>query len=151
MSAYGAGKAVCLSFDLCSNIRQHSFIFVQKDTDFRRTWNKEEYAAKARAREAKDRLAEENDERRKMGLSPLKPKKKEEEDDGNKQKLTHRTERLELEKNVGKVQVIQSTDSRKQPGFYCKDCDITIKDSVTYIDHLNGRKRNKQTPPRKKK
>ncbi|KAG1438097.1 hypothetical protein G6F56_012789 [Rhizopus delemar] len=54
--------------------------------------------------------------------------------------LSHRTKRLELEKNVGKVQVIQSTDARKQPGFYCKDCDITIKDSVTYIDHLNGRK-----------
>ncbi|KAI9275385.1 hypothetical protein BY458DRAFT_507259 [Sporodiniella umbellata] len=119
MSAYGSGKA--------------------NDTDFRRKWDREEYAAKARARESRDRFAEENEERRKKGLPPLKPKKTEEENE-SKQKLSHRTERLELEKNVGKVQVIQSTDSRKQPGYYCKDCDITIKDSVTYIDHLNGRK-----------
>ncbi|KAI8989581.1 hypothetical protein BDB01DRAFT_782390 [Pilobolus umbonatus] len=120
MSAYGAGKA--------------------KDTDFRRTWNKEEYAAKGRSRDARDRMAEKNDERRKLGLPPLKPKKETKEEDEPKELLKHREQRVDLEKNVGKIQVVQSMDSRRQPGFYCKDCDVTIKDSVTYIDHLNGRK-----------
>ncbi|KAI8085381.1 hypothetical protein BDF21DRAFT_336611 [Thamnidium elegans] len=120
MSAYGAGKA--------------------KDTDFRRTWNKAEYAAKAKARESRDRQAEQNDERRKLGLPPLKPRKEYKEDDTSKEALKAREERINIEQNVGKIQVVQAADSRKQPGFYCKDCDVTIKDSVTYIDHLNGRK-----------
>ncbi|KAG2203584.1 hypothetical protein INT46_011134 [Mucor plumbeus] len=119
MSAYGAGKA--------------------KDTDFRRTWNKEEYAAKAKARENRDRFAEKNDERKKLGLPPLKPRK-EIEDDESKEALKAREEKVDIDSNVGKVQVVQAADSRKQPGFYCKACDITIKDSVTWIDHLNGRK-----------
>ncbi|KAI8639006.1 hypothetical protein BD408DRAFT_422119 [Parasitella parasitica] len=119
MSAYGAGKA--------------------KDTDFRRTWNKEEYAAKAKARENRDRFAEKNDERKKLGLPPLKARR-EIVDDSSKEALKAREEKVDIESNVGKIQVVQAADSRKQPGFYCKACDITIKDSVTWIDHLNGRK-----------
>ncbi|GAA5817702.1 hypothetical protein MFLAVUS_011253 [Mucor flavus] len=111
-----------------------------KDTDFRRTWNKAEYAAKGKARESRDRQAEQNDERRKLGLPPLKPRKEYKEDDTSKEALKAREERINIEQNVGKIQVVQAADSRKQPGFYCKDCDVTIKDSVTYIDHLNGRK-----------
>jgi U4/U6.U5 tri-snRNP component SNU23 len=85
-------------------------------------------------------MAEKNDERKKLGLPPLKPRR-EIENDESKQALKHREEKVDIERNVGKIQVVQAVDSRKQPGFYCKDCDITIKDSVTYIDHLNGRKR----------
>lgn len=117
------------------------YLIIQKDTDFRRTWNKAEYAAKAKARESRDRQAEQNDERRKLGLPPLKPRKEYKEDDTSKEALKAREERINIEQNVGKIQVVQAADSRKQPGFYCKDCDVTIKDSVTYIDHLNGRKR----------
>lgn len=118
-----------------------SFFFTQKDTDFRRTWNKEEYAAKAKARESRDRLAEKNDERKKLGLPPLKPRREYNDDDSNKEALKSREKKVDIEQNVGKIQVVQAVDSKKQPGFYCKDCDVTIKDSVTYIDHLNGRKR----------
>lgn len=75
-----------------------------------------------------------------MGLPPLKPRK-EIEDDESKEALKAREEKVDIDSNVGKVQVVQAADSRKQPGFYCKACDITIKDSVTWIDHLNGRKR----------
>jgi U4/U6.U5 tri-snRNP component SNU23 len=70
----------------------------------------------------------------------LKPRK-EIEDDESKEALKAREEKVDIDSNVGKVQVVQAADSRKQPGFYCKACDITIKDSVTWIDHLNGRKR----------
>ncbi|CAO3682797.1 unnamed protein product [Umbelopsis ramanniana] len=41
-----------------------------KDTTFRRTWNKEEYAAKAQERETADKLVEENEERKAKGLKP---------------------------------------------------------------------------------
>ncbi|KAI8321420.1 hypothetical protein GQ54DRAFT_298002 [Martensiomyces pterosporus] len=41
---------------------------------------------------------------------------------------------------VGKVQVVQSSSSAsKQPGFYCKVCDVTVKDSLSYLDHINGK------------
>lgn len=142
MSAYGAGKAVRQNhIHQTSTYINKLYFFFQKDTDFRRTWNKEEYAAKAKARENRDRLAEKNDERKKLGLPPLKPRREYNDDDTNKEALKHREEKVNIEQNVGKIQVVQAVDSRKQPGFYCKDCDVTIKDSVTYIDHLNGRKR----------
>ncbi|KAI8048059.1 uncharacterized protein B0P05DRAFT_519544 [Gilbertella persicaria] len=120
MSAYGSDKAA--------------------DTDFRRKWDKAEYAAKARAREEQYRMSDQNDERRKRGLPPLNLNKPHDKEDTNKDLMKHREENIDLEKNVGKIQVVQSLESRKQPGFYCKACDVTIKDSVTYIDHLNGRK-----------
>ncbi|KAI8883815.1 hypothetical protein K501DRAFT_272296 [Backusella circina FSU 941] len=118
MSAYGSGRA--------------------KDTDFRRTWNKEEYAAKAKARESRDKFAEKNDERRKLGLPALKQKRIEEEDDGEPKELMKiRDKKIDLESNIGKIQVVQDS---KQPGYYCKACDITVKDSINYLDHINGRK-----------
>lgn len=142
MSAYGAGKAVSVFSKILFTITRLTIsFFTQKDTDFRRTWNKEEYAAKAKARESRDRLAEKNDERKKLGLPPLKPRREYNDDDSNKEALKSREKKVDIEQNVGKIQVVQAVDSKKQPGFYCKDCDVTIKDSVTYIDHLNGRKR----------
>lgn len=74
-----------------------------------------------------------------MGLPPLKSNRKER--DEPKELLTYREKAIDVEKNVGKIQVVQNAESRKQPGFYCEACDITIKDSVTWLDHLNGRKR----------
>jgi len=36
---------------------------------------------------------------------------------------------------------VQSTSiASKQPGFYCKICDCVVKDSVNYLDHINGKK-----------
>jgi len=50
---------------------------------------------------------------------------------------------LELEKNLGKTMVVQNPGGRGpgQPGFYCETCNRTYKDSVGYLDHINGRAR----------
>lgn len=50
---------------------------------------------------------------------------------------------LDLEKNVGKTLMVDSsTDSgRKGPGYYCELCRRTCKDSIGYLDHINGRSR----------
>ncbi|KAF7725764.1 zinc finger, matrin-type 2 [Apophysomyces ossiformis] len=106
-SAYGSGKA--------------------SDTDFRRTWDKAEYAAKARAREAK------YEERKKPKKEPEEPR----------ELLRSREEKLPLDVNVGKTVVVQggaSGEAARQPGFYCKVCDLVVKDNVNYLDHINGRK-----------
>lgn len=34
----------------------------------------------------------------------------------------------------------------KLSGYYCKICDCTLRDSITYLDHINGRKRKHEIP-----
>ncbi|RPD63873.1 hypothetical protein L227DRAFT_521072 [Lentinus tigrinus ALCF2SS1-6] len=110
------------------------------DTDFRKKWDKEEYAEKARQRdqEEKERM-QENEERLKQGKKPRKSRK----DDLPKptELMKRREGSLELEKNLGKTIVVQNAGNRGPgvPGFYCETCNRTYKDSAGYLDHINGR------------
>lgn len=48
--------------------------------------------------------------------------------------------RVDYGSQVGKKQVVSLVGDRaKQGGFYCKICDILMKDSLAYADHLNGK------------
>ncbi|OCH85129.1 hypothetical protein OBBRIDRAFT_740439 [Obba rivulosa] len=111
-----------------------------KDTDFRKKWDKEEYAEKARQKdlEEKERM-QENEERIKQGKKPRKGRK----DDLPKptELMKRRQGSLELEKNLGKTIVVQNAGTRGPgvPGFYCEACNRTYKDSSGYLDHINGR------------
>ncbi|KZT70912.1 hypothetical protein DAEQUDRAFT_666824 [Daedalea quercina L-15889] len=110
------------------------------DTDFRKKWDKEEYADKARQRdqEEKERM-QENEERLKQGKKPRKGKR----DDLPKptELMKRREGSLELEKNLNKTMIVQNAGTRGPgvPGFYCETCNRTYKDSIGYLDHLNGR------------
>jgi len=110
------------------------------DTDFRKKWDKEEYAEKARQKdqEEKERM-QENEERLKQGKKPRKGRK---EDLPKPTELMKRREAdLELDKNLGKTMVVQNAGTRGPgvPGFYCETCNRTYKDSAGYLDHINGR------------
>jgi len=115
------------------------------DTDFRKKWDKEEYAEKARQKDLEEReRMQENEERMKKGKRPLK---------GKKMDLPKPTELmkaregpLELDKNLGKTMVVQNPGGRGpgQPGFYCETCSRTYKDSTAYLDHINSRARTSQ-------
>jgi U4/U6.U5 tri-snRNP component SNU23 len=50
---------------------------------------------------------------------------------------------LELDKNLNKVMIVNANagGGAGQPGFYCDVCKRTSKDSVGYLDHINGRSR----------
>ena len=110
------------------------------DTSFRKTWDRAEYAAKADAREAK--VKEEGKARYEAKLEGKKyiprastpPDAKEAES---------RTSRLDVASNVGKTSLVPagaSTGKRgKGAGFYCADCDLTFKDNLQFVDHLNSR------------
>ncbi|KAI9287873.1 hypothetical protein BC943DRAFT_358370 [Umbelopsis sp. AD052] len=116
-----------------------------KDTTFRRTWNKEEYAAKAQEREAADKLAEENEDRKAKGLKP-KYQRSSTPAQPQRELLKARDEKVVLDANLNKTQVVSTGaagPASKQPGFYCKACDCVVKDSTNYLDHINGKKHQK--------
>ncbi|KIP04107.1 hypothetical protein PHLGIDRAFT_31508 [Phlebiopsis gigantea 11061_1 CR5-6] len=110
------------------------------DTDFRKKWDKEEYAEKAKKKdeEERDRMKE-NEERMKQGKKPRRGRK----DDLPKptELMKRREGSLDLDKNLNKTMVVQNTSGRGPgiPGFYCETCNRTYKDSTGYLDHINGR------------
>ncbi|KAJ3180472.1 hypothetical protein HDU87_001981 [Geranomyces variabilis] len=108
------------------------------DTNFRRKWDREEYAERAKTREKNPALAEKNDSRRRRGLAP----QDDEEEHVEKELLKARDTPIDLTSNLNKTQIVQSTGGQ-QPGFYCAACDCTVKDSVNYLDHINGAKHQK--------
>ncbi|TPX61520.1 hypothetical protein PhCBS80983_g01037 [Powellomyces hirtus] len=111
------------------------------DTNFRRKWDREEYTQRAKDREKNAALAEKNDSRRRRGLAPEKDK---DEEYVEQELLQAREEAIDLTSNLNKTVIVQSSSvASKQPGFYCKACDCTVKDSVNYLDHINGWKHQK--------
>ncbi|KAJ2360617.1 U4/U6.U5 snRNP associated protein, partial [Coemansia sp. RSA 2607] len=111
----------------------------KKNSNSRRTWDAAVYEQKAREREQQIKDEEEDEERRRKGLKPrVRP--------GTtatvktKGLLEARKQAVNLEGMVGKVQVVQASSAASgQPGFYCSVCDVTVKDSLTYLDHINGK------------
>ncbi|KAI9192930.1 U4/U6.U5 tri-snRNP component [Polychytrium aggregatum] len=109
------------------------------DTDFRRKWDKDEFAEKARLREQGALERDQELERKRKGLSAKASAKTEPEEE--KALLKAREERIDFTVNLNKTQVVQvAVGSSKQPGFYCEVCDCTVKDNVSYLDHINGKK-----------
>ncbi|KAF8160772.1 hypothetical protein B0H34DRAFT_795642 [Crassisporium funariophilum] len=111
------------------------------DTDFRKKWDKEEYAERAKKKDQEEReRMQENEERLKQGKRPRKGKK-----GGDLPKPTElmkqRDAPLDLDKNLNKTMVVQNPGGKGpgQPGFYCETCSRTYKDSVGYLDHINSR------------
>ena len=59
------------------------------------------------------------------------------------QMLQAREGQLELNKNEGKTMIVTNATGRGpgQPGYYCELCHRTYKDSIGYLNHINGRSR----------
>merc|ERR1712194_117654 len=58
--------------------------------------------------------------------------------------LKQRSEELALAKNLGKMQVVtQHTIKPMQGGYWCSVCECLLKDSSTYLEHVNGRRHNR--------
>ncbi len=36
------------------------------------------------------------------------------------------------------------TEKNRKTGFYCETCDCDMNDSLTYLDHLNGKSHNRK-------
>ncbi|XP_039295238.1 zinc finger matrin-type protein 2 [Nilaparvata lugens] len=95
--------------------------------DHRRKWDRGQYE-----RLAAERLQEELDslEAANQKQPPVK-----------RELLKQRDYRVDLESRLGKSIVItKNTPSSQTGGYYCNVCDCVVKDSINFLDHINGKK-----------
>ncbi|XP_054262983.1 zinc finger matrin-type protein 2 [Macrosteles quadrilineatus] len=98
-----------------------------KIEDHRKKWDREEYE-----RLAAERIQEELDAQEKAHQKqpPVK-----------RELLRQRDYRVDLESKLGKSIVItKNTPSSQTGGYYCNVCDCVVKDSINFLDHINGKK-----------
>ncbi|KAI4349908.1 hypothetical protein L6164_010450 [Bauhinia variegata] len=97
------------------------------DNTFRRKFDREEYLERARERERQEAEAR------------SKPKAK--GPPVQRQPLKHRDYIVDLESRLGKTQVVTPVAPlSQQAGYFCSVCQCVVKDSATYLDHINGKK-----------
>lgn len=135
----------------------------------RRTWDKKAYEERAKARLAAEENGESTSNRKIPKESSIFKTEVEKEefqkaDEGamgplNSKRafLKARTQKVDLESKVGKTEIIDPssaaisssvdvsisdgvTKSVTGVGWHCKVCDCFLKDSLTYLDHINGKK-----------
>lgn len=94
--------------------------------DHRRKWDKDEYE-----RIAAERLRDDSDSD--DDSSSKAPTQRE--------YLKQRDYKVDLESRLGKSVVInKSTPNSQSGGYYCNVCDCVVKDSINFLDHINGKK-----------
>ena len=107
------------------------------DTSFRRTYDLDEYAAKAKARESSEREeAKARYEAKLAGKKYYKPMT------GDETHTRARRDVLDLEANVGKTMLVPAGAGQgkrgRGAGFYCAACDLTFKDNIQWVEHINS-------------
>ncbi|KAI0907289.1 hypothetical protein F4823DRAFT_626427 [Ustulina deusta] len=107
------------------------------DTSFRRTYDLDEYAEKARVRESGEREeAKARYEAKLAGKKYFKPMT------GDETHTRARREVLDLEANVGKTMLVPAGAGQgkrgRGAGFYCAACDLTFKDNIQWVEHINS-------------
>ncbi|RFU30574.1 hypothetical protein B7463_g5785, partial [Scytalidium lignicola] len=107
------------------------------DTDFRKKYDRAEYAKIAAEREAKEK-----EERKARYEAKLAGKKYYAPLTGDEELTQARASRLDVSANVGKIMLMPagaSTGKRgRGAGFYCAACDLTFKDSIQWVEHENS-------------
>lgn len=56
--------------------------------------------------------------------------------------LQARREKVDVEAKVGKIEIVDPNQVEKGgAGYWCEVCACLLKDSASYLDHINGKKR----------
>ncbi|CAG0920756.1 unnamed protein product [Notodromas monacha] len=103
-----------------------------KSTDHRRKWDRNEYERMARER-ILDRIHSQEEEQEAETSADGEATQRE--------MLRQRDYKVDLDSKLGKSQVItRSTPMSGTGGYYCNVCDCVVKDSINFLDHINGKK-----------
>lgn len=95
--------------------------------DHRRKWDRKEYE-----RMAQDRLRDEKADAKALADG---------EASTSRELLKRRDYKVDLDSKLGKSVVIsKTTPSSQSGGYYCNVCDCVVKDSINFLDHINGKK-----------
>ena len=54
--------------------------------------------------------------------------------------LKARKGKVDLDSGAGKIKRVQGGDG----GYYCEVCECSLRDSVAYLDHINGKKHQRK-------
>lgn len=105
------------------------------DTDFRKTWDLEEYAAKGKEREAKEKEeGKARYEAKLAGKKYFKPLT------GDETYTSARRHVIDFTQQIGKTQLVPGGAGvgkrGRGAGQYCEACDLTFKDNRQYIEHI---------------
>ncbi|KAF6260977.1 hypothetical protein COO60DRAFT_1269087 [Scenedesmus sp. NREL 46B-D3] len=115
------------------------------DNTARRTWDKDEFAEKAAKREAE--AAADDDEDSALAIKKRKRLERDPLHQGlivARSNLQKRDYAVNLSDRLGKTQVIGlNTPLNQQAGYYCSVCDCVLRDSQSYLDHINGKYHNR--------
>ncbi|KAK8217542.1 U4/U6.U5 snRNP associated protein [Zalaria obscura] len=110
------------------------------DTSFRKTWDREEYAQKAAAREAK--IKEEGRAKYEAAVSGKKYIRRA-STPPDARETEARKARLDVSAQVGKTFLVPAGSATgkkgRGAGFYCESCDLTFKDNLQFVEHLNSK------------
>jgi U4/U6.U5 tri-snRNP component SNU23 len=92
--------------------------------DHRRKWDTSEFEEKAKKRELEGSDSEDE-----------KPIVK-------RELLKARDYKVDLDSKLGKsIVVTKATPQNQAGGYFCNVCDCVVKDSINFLDHINGKKR----------
>lgn len=93
--------------------------------DHRRKWDRAQYE-----RIAQDRIRAKNQDEDATDEVPV-----------SRELLKRRDYKVDLDSKLGKSVVIsKTTPSSQSGGYYCNVCDCVVKDSINFLDHINGKK-----------
>lgn len=110
------------------------------DTDFRRTFNRDEAAARGAERERKER--EEGKARYEAKLEGKKYHRRA-STPPDARETEARTSRLDVASMIGKTMLVPAGAGQgkrgRSAGFYCEACDLTFKDNIQYVEHQNSK------------
>lgn len=127
----------------------------------RRTWDVEVYEKKAQQRLEDEEKEPQHDERATKAISGSKEEFRPAEvgaagpEGSNRAFLKARKGVVDIDSRVGKIEMVSveaATNTSKPSdgvvktgvGWHCKVCDCFLKDSHTYLDHINGRKHQRK-------
>ena len=107
------------------------------DTDFRKTYDLDEYAAKAKEREDREK-----EERKARYEAKMVGKKYHKPMTGDETYTSARENVFDFSSMVGKTQIVPAGAGvgkrGRSAGFYCEACDLTFKDNLQLIEHRNS-------------